>query len=391
MGGMRARVGIVAAVVAVAALGLPYAEGAPTAVDGTPLCGVAAPAGSVKFRGRSQKLKVATFNVLHSETDEGDESLGARLPLAAQNIVAADVDVVGMQEVTFNETFDPAAEYPQKHGFVAKRLAEELAARTGHQWEYCWSQSNPHVPLTPDVDEGGGNPLDDQAASRANFPEAGDFREGLAIVSRLDIVATKFRRMLPRSYEAAACTDGDPFCNLAAAMDSRQVLWANIQRPDLTRFDFFTTHIAHGLTALSDTTKLLQVHQAIDLMREWSTPDAWPDFLAGDFNSSYDTDRYETLVANGFVDTYLAGGGTECVAPGDASCSGGPVGDSESYTAGPTRTMSSRIDYVWALPPAGCDLHASAADTVGHTPAQMPDGRWLWASDHLGMRATIGC
>ena len=113
MGGMPARAWIVAAVLVVAGTALPHARSAPTAADGAPLCGTAAPLGSVKFAGRTQKVKVATFNVLHSETDEGDATLGARLPLAAENIVAADVDVVGMQEVTFNETFDAASEYPQ--------------------------------------------------------------------------------------------------------------------------------------------------------------------------------------------------------------------------------------------------------------------------------------
>jgi hypothetical protein len=168
-------------------------------------------------------LKVGTSNLLHSDTDESDRSLQARLPLEALAIAESGLDVVGVQEAARNEKLDRANEYPQKHGFVVMRLAELLARLTGQPWEWCWSLSNPHVPGTPDISPGGGNPLDDQAAATGNTPDPGDFREGLGILTRFHIDKARFRRMLPRSYEAAACTDGDPFCSLAAAFDSRQV------------------------------------------------------------------------------------------------------------------------------------------------------------------------
>ena len=81
----------------------------------------------------------------------------------------------------------------------------------------------------------------------------------------------------------------------------------------------------------------------------------------------------------------------ECVAPGDPGCSGNPFDGEESYTAGATRVMATRIDYVWARPSAGCALTATAPATVGATPALQDDGRWLWPSDHLGFRATVAC
>src|SRR4051794_40419955 len=154
MGAKRAWTVALAALVAAAGLGLPHADGAPTPVDGTPLCGTAAPAGSTVYGSRSDKLKVGSFNLLHSDTDEGDATLGARFPLEARALVDADVDVIGVQEATRNEAYDAAHEAPQKHGFVAQRLAAELARLTRQRWEYCWSQSGPHVPLTPDVEPG---------------------------------------------------------------------------------------------------------------------------------------------------------------------------------------------------------------------------------------------
>ena len=348
--------------------------------DGAPLCGETSTGASGIVSG---PLRVASFNVLHAETDEGDATLEARLPIAAESIDLDNLDVVGLQEVTSNTG----------HGNVAQRLAELLAARTQERWEWCWSQSNPHVPLTPDIQPGGGNPVDDLASQFGNMPDPGDFREGLAIVTRLDITRARFRHLLPRSYEAAACIDPDPFCRLAAAFDSRQVLWANIETGPSQSFDMFTTHVAHGLTPASDTTKLLQIQQAQGIVDEWATPDAWPDFLVGDFNSDPSTDRYQTMVDGGYVDAFKAAGGVECTAPGVGGCTGGPIpeGDAgtESYTSGPTRGMASRIDYVWSRADAPCSF--SAAALLGNDPATQPDGRYLWASDHLGVAATISC
>ena len=372
------------------------------------MCGAEAPAVASPYVPHKRKVKVGTFNVLHSQTEEGDATLAARLPLAAEAIVAADIDVIGLQEVTRNVNGPDAdgTEVPQHHGFVAQRFAAELARVTGQRWEYCWSRSNPHVPFTPDLLEGGGTPLDDLTAQMASFPDiqGGDFSEGLAILSRLDIDsdAARFRRLGNRLDEAPACVDeSDPLCAPTVAFDARQVLWAPIRRPALvgvpaSKLDFFTTHIAHGVTSESATTKAKQVQQAMDVVREWSSPDPWPDFLVGDFNSDPTTvDRYGAIVDGGFIDTFRAGGGAECLVPGDASCSGGPVpdahGDTESVSAGPARAMSARIDFIFALPGASCALKATDVSAVGHVAAPQPDGRWLWASDHLGFRASVSC
>ena len=99
-------------------------------MDAVPLCGVAPPAGAPE-RPDDGALRIVTLNVLHSETDDGDASLGARLPLLADAIVAAGADVVGAQEVTRNLTFDAAAEAPQRHGLVAERLASAVRGAHG--------------------------------------------------------------------------------------------------------------------------------------------------------------------------------------------------------------------------------------------------------------------
>ena len=322
--------------------------------DGVPLCGVEG-AGEAVDDG---VLQVATLNVLHAETDEGDESLAARLPLLAEAIVESGADIVGGQELTRNE----------EHGIVAQRLAGLVAAATGEAWSWCWSRSNPHLPGTPDVQPGGGNPVDDQMAAFGNLPDPGDFSEGLAILSRYEIDESRFRRLPPRSYEAVACVDPDPFCRLAAAFDSRQVLWARVATP-AGDVDMFTTHLAHGLTPLSDTTKLVQAQAAVDITEEWATDGPLPDFLVGDFNSAPGGAVHQEVVGADFVDTYSG-----------SETSGGPPDGQEVYSPSPTREMRERIDYVFARG----DVTVVESRRIADVPLLLDDGRYLWPSDHYG-------
>lgn len=357
--------------------------------DGAPLCGVAAaPIGATAVTDDGV-LKVATLNLLHSETDEGDRSLGERLPLLADAIAQSGADIVGAQEVARNVDFDAKSEYPQRHGLVVSRFAAAIATRTGQSWQWCWSRSNPHVPLSPDVQVGGGNALDDLAAQLGNFPDSGSFSEGVAILTRFKISASKFRRMLPRSYEAPFCLSGSPFCPLDANFDSRQVLWARVITPRGGGVDMFTTHIAHGLTQLSTATKQLQVRQAIEVTRRWATPDALPDFLVGDFNSSPESAAMRTMRVGGFVDTFSYADGAECTAARTGACSGGPTDGQETYTKGQTRSMSERIDYVLARRPVGCHLSVADSHLIANTPTRRTDGRWTWPSDHYGFVSTV--
>ena len=136
---MRRWVAVALAVAVLVGVAVWPSAAAPGPLDGTPLCGEAGEGVAID----DGELRVATFNVLHSETDEGDASLGARLPLLAGAIAGSGADVVGLQEVTRNEP----------HGVVAQRLAGLVAERTGEPWSWCWSRSNPHVPGTPDIQE----------------------------------------------------------------------------------------------------------------------------------------------------------------------------------------------------------------------------------------------
>ena len=345
-------------------------------VDGTPVCGVAGD-GPRSRLPEGAALRTGTYNVLHSQGEQEAWNLTKRLPQLVDAMAAAEAHVWGLQEVTNND----------RHGRIAELLAEGLAARTGRSWEWCWFLSNPHVPGEPDLNEGGGGPLSDAMAEFSSFPAEGDFREGLAVLTSFDITQARSRRLPPRTYEAVACVPPNPLgCNLPATFDSRQLLWTRIDTGPAGPLDLFNTHLAHGLTALSDTTKRVQVEAALATIDEWATADRLPDLFVGDFNSTSADDRYATVIDSGFGDTYLDAGAPECDPATHVGCTSGQ----QELTPTPEPTTRSRIDFVFARP-GTCGTSALAASIIGTNAVRQPDGQWLWPSDHLGVTTTLRC
>lgn len=377
---------VLVAGVAVPALGATVPTGsATTLLDAEPLCG-ATPGTSTSDDG---VLTIGTYNLLHSQSEEDDKTLGSRLPLAADAVTASGADVVGLQEVVKNEQFDAGNEFPQKHGNVAERLASELTQRTDETWHWCWVLSNPHFPGEPDLEPGGGGgPLTEAMVAGSEAVLRGDFRIGEALVSRLPIVEARSRRYAPRSYEAALCVPPDPInCNLAAVFDSRQLLWARIDAGSAGEFDMFTTHIAHGLTAASDVTKRIQVETALQYIAEWSDP-ATPDFFVGDFNSEPGSDRHQAVLDAGFVDSYLASGAPECTAADRSGC----TSNQDTLTGDDASTTTRRIDYVFAR---SCGIASGGSAVLGDSPELQTEGefadQYLWPSDHFGVASETTC
>lgn len=378
----------------------PDTSGTPL-VDGEPECGTEAGAAPAD----DGVLKIATYNLLHSQSVIDDETLEARLDLAADAVAASGADVVGAQEVVKNgdEVDSEKDPFPQNHGHVAKRLARELAERTGDSWNWCWFQSNPHFPGEPDVQSGGGGPLTEAMVEGGKDFLRGEFRIGEAIITRLPIEAARARRLPPRSYEAALCTEvpPDPFnCNLAAFFDSRVLLWGRLDAGSLGEFDMFTTHIAHQLTDVSSTTKRIQINAALQYIEEWRDPQT-PDFFVGDFNSTPDTDRFGDVLAAGFTDTYgdavSQGLAVECGQHNNETQQWqGCTSNQEIITEGnpPTLTVSRRIDHVFARGGTGCALSVDGSEIFGTNTEKFDppdDKRWLWPSDHLGVVSEVSC
>jgi endonuclease/exonuclease/phosphatase family metal-dependent hydrolase len=356
-------------------------------VDGQPLCGVVGE-GEPAVLPEGSSLTVGTYNILHSQGEHDAANLTLRRPQIVQAMLAADADVWGLQEVTNNS----------EHGRIAELIAKELAARTGQRWEWCWFLSNPHFPGEPDVQEGGGGPLSEAIAQQSNFPEAGDFREGLGIVTRFDIVDQRSRRLTARAYEAPLCIPPDPLgCNLPAVFDSRQVMWARIDTgPTTGEFDFFNTHLAHPLTEASDLTRRTQIEVALAIIDEWATPGD-PDFFVGDFNTravddpdapfASDADRYRRVLDAGFVDTYAESGAVECGTHPTQDWRG-CTSDQPLLTDTREPAVTKRIDFVFARSES-CSLSVGASEIIGTTAKHQSDGRWLWPSDHFGVVSTV--
>ena len=96
----------------------------------TPRCGQA---GSGVAVAAEPGLRVATFNVLHGLTDDGDRTLERRLAIQVPQLAASGADVLGLQEV---------GESP-RHGRVIERLAAGLAAATSSRWYWQGAGSAP--------------------------------------------------------------------------------------------------------------------------------------------------------------------------------------------------------------------------------------------------------
>lgn len=317
-------------------------------------------------------LRVATFNVLHGLTADSDKTLGSRVALAVDAIIDSGADVVGAQEVSVTNS----------HGHVAKRLAQGLMQRTGLSWWWCWFQSNPHFPGEPDLRPGGGGgPLTELFVANAGTGN-GQFREGVAILSRFPITDSGVRRIAPRSYEAPACVPPDPFaCNFAAAFDSRSVLRVRI-RPTAgaDELDVYTTHVAHHLTELSPVQKLINVQQVLAYVNETAIRGATPDLLVGDFNSVEGDQRHAAVTGAGFVDTFRLAD----------PASRGATSDQKILTDTPEPTATERIDFVFARP-GTCGISVPGSRVFANVPSLQPDGRWLWPSDHLAVVSEVAC
>ena len=329
-----------------------------------PLCGHAM---GRPVRAKGTTLRVAQFNILHTLSDVGNETLDARVKLQIDVLAKARIDVVGMQEVAKTTS----------HGLVVERLAGGLAKRVGGHWYWCWFASNPHFPLEPDVQPGGGGgPFTEIMATQVRSGED-EFREGIAILSRFPITESAVLRVRPRSYEAVACLPPDPIdCNAAGFFDSRSVMWARVDAPS-GDYDVFTTHIAHGITPLSDTTKLLQTQEVLDWIDGMASEDVAPDVFVGDFNSEEGSAVYEAVTGDGWTDTYRKANRN---AKGFTS---------DQDPVAPKPTVTSRIDYVFARP-GSCGLAVRSSAVIANK-AYRVNGKPLWPSDHYGLVSEIAC
>jgi endonuclease/exonuclease/phosphatase family metal-dependent hydrolase len=368
---------------------VPMRGGALIALAG-PRCGTAAGAEAPPVA----TLRVATFNVLHGLEETPSypthSTFEARLELQAQEIAAEGLDLVGMQEVSETET--PAGHAP---GNVAERLALRLAEITQQAWHWCWHLSNPHLPVEPDIAEGGGGPVSDVIASMAS-DKYGSFKEGAAVLSRYPIIAAEARR-LPLRFpgEYVLCPPAEiPTCNLTAIFDHRIALWARVDTPGGVT-DIIATHFAHHLTPLSEVSKFSHAAAVLAFSEQMTFQHGEPArrFITCDCNltTSDQPPGVGLITSAGWTDSYaFVHPGSACAPDQDTS---GCSSDQEIVTETPVATTTERIDYVFARA-GSCGLDIEDSERIADTPALQDDGRYLWPSDHLAFATDVtvaGC
>lgn len=391
---------------------LPLSGAAAEPVDG-PLCATETPPTGAPVVPDDGAVRVASFNGLHGLTQDppgypSSSTLNLRTSLAAAQIVAGGIDIVGMQEVSLVE--GPQAD-PAHPLVVAQALAARAAKVSGVAWHWCWYLANPHFPAEPDLQPGGGGPVSDleaQLVSQFTGAPYDSFKEGLAVLSRYPIADEEGIHLPGRiPAEAALCPLGPdpssdpatllgeivpgglvdaPLCAATVLFETRAALWARLDTP-LGPVDITTTHLAHDITVGSDASSLQQAAVALGFAAAQSARAGGSpaQFLTCDCNAQPgDTvPVVGTIESAGWTDALPGGCPLVCTAGGDVI-----------VTPAPSRAMTERLDYVFAGT-ATCTTAPSLAVSAPLAPGATLDGvtnttgGWLWPSDHIGVAATL--
>jgi endonuclease/exonuclease/phosphatase family metal-dependent hydrolase len=297
-------------------------------------------------------VKVATYNVLHGLEDLPDRSLEQRLAMQAAGLAAAGVDVVGVQE----------ASRTTNHGLVASRLATGLAAHRGGVWHWCFFATNPYAPGEPETRVGGGGPLSDLLAANTKAGEE-KFEEGIAIVSRLPILAAEARRLPVEAVDTAPeCRT--TACAAVSAFQSRAALWARVRSPEVGDIDVFSAH----------TSGLERQHS--DLVR-WvgeKSGSGRAAVVACDCNA---TGEAMEPFTRSFVDTWQLANPRSLGYTADQHL--------DAYGS----TVGTRIDYVWLRRFSPLRVRASSLTLNAPTASGVTFTRQLWPSDHYAVVTTL--
>jgi hypothetical protein len=123
--------------------------------------------------------------------------------------------------------------------------------------------------------------------------------------------------------------------------------------------------------------------------------------LTGDFNVTATSDRYRSLVANGWVDSHLAAGNPECDPATGVACTSGRLDMVVDDLKNPASREIERIDFLFVKSPRRCKLKFDRAgdrdkDGLGtglfaDKPVANGPGGLAYLSDHTGVGADLSC
>ncbi len=175
------------------------------------------------------------------------------------------------------------------------------------------------------------------------------FDEGEAVLSRFPLRDAGFAELLPR----------------AGFFERRVVLHAVAESP-FGPLHLFSTHLTNGDPAA-------RRGQAASLRAFVEGKTDGVAIVGGDFNAHPDAPEIASLAAL-WIDTQRA-------APEPTCCVDG-------LRAGPDEPLEERIDYLFAIPARDRRVEVRAAQPVLASP-ERDGGGWLWASDHVGLFASL--
>ena len=123
--------------------------------------------------------------------------------------------------------------------------------------------------------------------------------------------------------------------------------------------------------------------------------------LTGDFNLTAASQRYRSIVADGWVDSHLAAGNPECDPATGAQCTSGRQDMNTDDLKNPASKETERIDFVFVKQPRSCkvrfdtpkdrDKDGLGTGLFANTPASNGPGGLVYLSDHTGVGADLSC
>ena len=123
--------------------------------------------------------------------------------------------------------------------------------------------------------------------------------------------------------------------------------------------------------------------------------------LTGDFNVTAASQRYRSIVADGWVDSHVAAGNPECDPATGAQCTSGRQDMNTDDLKNPASKETERIDFVFVKAPRSCkvrfdtpkdrDRDGLGTGLFANTPASNGPGGLVYLSDHTGVGADLSC
>ncbi len=123
--------------------------------------------------------------------------------------------------------------------------------------------------------------------------------------------------------------------------------------------------------------------------------------LMGDFNVSSASSRYKSIIAKGWVDSFLSAGNSECASDTGINCTSGRDDKSIEVLKDPNAKQSDRIDFIFVKSTTNCSVafdssndsnnNGLGTELFGSQPAVDGPGGLVWASDHTGVAADVYC